>query len=93
MGEHGVKETKEAILALVVLGKFVADRLKDGVDMSDAMALVAKLSDEAFKAKVMAGVDGLDKVPVEIKDIKLAELFELAQVVPEILTLINQPAA
>ena len=85
MGEHGVKETKEAILALVMIGKFVADKAKDGLDFSDAMALGQKLLDEQFKAKVMAGVEGMEKIPMEMKDLKLAEVFELAQVIPEIL--------
>lgn len=80
-----VKETKEGILALVILGKFVAERLKDGIQMEDAAALVAKLGDEAFKAKVMAGIEGLDKIPDEVKNMKLADLLELAQVLPEIL--------
>lgn len=81
----GVKETKEGILALVVLGKFVAERLKDGVQMDDAAALVAKLGDEAFKAKVMAGIEGMEKIPAEVKDIQLAELLEIAQIIPDVL--------
>lgn len=93
MGEHGVKETKEALLALVLLGKFVADRLKDGAQIDDALALGQKLLDEEFKSKVMAGVDGIDKVPAEIKDLKLAEIFELAQVIPELLAILQKPAA
>ena len=92
MGEMSVKETKEAILALVVLGKFVADRLKDGADIGDALALGQKLTDEAFKSKVMAGVDGLDKVALELKDLKFAEVFELAQIIPEILVELQKPA-
>lgn len=84
--KYGVQETKEAILALVVLGKFVADRLKDGVQMDDAMALGMKLmSDESFKSKVMAGIQGIEKVPEEIKDIHLAEVLELAKIIPDIL--------
>jgi hypothetical protein len=49
------------------------------------MALGQKLLDEQFKAKVMAGVEGMEKIPMEMKDLKLAEVFELAQVIPEIL--------
>jgi urease gamma subunit len=90
MGEHGVKETKEAILALVIIGKFVADKAKDGLDFSDAMALGQKLMDEAFKAKVMAGVQGMELIPAEMKDLKLAEVFELAQVIPDIIAEIQK---
>jgi hypothetical protein len=85
-GKHDVKETKEAILALVVLGAFVADRLKDGVQLDDAMALGGKLaSDPEFKAKVMAGIDGMDKVPDEVSEIDLQDLIELAKVIPDVL--------
>lgn len=85
-GEHGVKETKEAIVALVVLGKFVAERLKDGVQLDDAFALGAKLVDGSdFKDKVLAGVQGLDIVGKEVKELDTADLLELLKVVPEIL--------
>jgi hypothetical protein len=88
--QHGIKETKEAILALVVLGKFVADRLKDGAGFDDALALGQKLSDQEFKAKVLAGVDGIDKIPAEVKDISLVEVFELAKLIPDILVEIQK---
>lgn len=88
----GIQETKEAILALVVLGKFVADRLKDGIGMDDAMALGQKLLDESFKAKVMAGINGADQVPAEIKDISMVEMLELAKLIPDILKELNLAA-
>lgn len=89
-GQQGVKETKEAILALVILGKFVADRLKDGVQLDDAVALGAKLMGDAdFKAKVMAGIDGIEKVPAEVGEIDLADLLELSKVIPDILVAIQ----
>lgn len=84
-GEVGVKETKEAILALVVLGKFVADRLKDGVDLADAGALVQKLSDEEFKTVVQAGIEGVEVVPKELGELDLADFLELAKVLPDVL--------
>ncbi len=84
--ELGVKETKEAILALVILGKFVAERLKDGAQLDDALALGTKLvGDAEFKAVVLAGVEGIDKVPAEIKDLSMVDALELAQVLPQIL--------
>ena len=84
--ELGVKDTKEAILAMVILGKFVAERLKDGAQLDDALALGTKLiGDAEFKEKVMAGINGIDKVPAEIKDLSMVDALELAQVLPEIL--------
>lgn len=88
-GLHGVQETKEAILALVVIGKFVADRLKDGVQLDDGMALLAKLVDEEFKAVVEAGVKGVELVPVEMGEIDLGDVLELAKVIPDVVAKIQ----
>lgn len=89
-GAHGVKETKEALLALVILGKFVADRLKDGVSFDDAVALAGALGvDGEFKSKVMAGVAGAEKIPAEVGEIDLADGLELAKVLPEMLSVLS----
>jgi hypothetical protein len=89
-GEHGVKETKEALLALVMLGKFVATRMKDGVQLDDAMALgTALLADGEFKTKVMAGISGIEMVPAEIKDMQAADLIEMCQVMPELIKILS----
>lgn len=81
----GIKESKEALIALVVLGKLVSERLKDGVQLDDAIAIGQKFADEAFKAKVMAGIEGVDKVKEELQDLNLFDLLELAKALPEIL--------
>lgn len=85
-GKYGVKETREGILALVVLGKFVADRLKDGVQLDDALALGQKLiADPKFKDVIAAGVQGADQIPKEVSELDLADGLELAKVIPDIL--------
>lgn len=81
-----VKETKQALVALVILGKAVAELAKDGLDLSDAVALGSKLvSDSAFRDALVEGVKGLDKVPEEIKDIAASEALELLGAVYEAL--------
>lgn len=86
----GIKETKEALIGAMVLGVFVAARLKDGAQLDDALALGQKfVGDAEFKAKVMAAIEGIDKVPAEVKDISFAEILELAQVMPELLAAIK----
>ena len=81
-----VKETKQALVALVILGKAVAAAAKDGLDLSDAVALGSKLvSDSAFRDALVEGVKGLDKVPEEIKDIAASEALELLGAVYEAL--------
>lgn len=75
-----VKESKEAIIALAAIGKVVIDLAKDGVDFGDAVALGSKLvTDEKFRAKVTAGVQGIDKIPAELKDIAASEALDLIE--------------
>ena len=85
MEKAGIKETKEAVLGLVVLGAFVAERLKDGAGMDDLSALVLKLLDADFKAKLEAAVTGMNKIGEEVSDISLSEAIELIGLLPEIL--------
>ena len=77
-----VKESKEALVALVALGKAVAVLAKDGLDLGDAIALGSKLiSDEKFRAKLAAGVQGLDQIVPELKDIAASEALELIEAI------------
>ncbi len=74
----GILETKQALVAILTLGKFVADRAKDGLDWDDAGALVSKfVLDAEFKGVVNAAVVGLDAIPEELGDIDLQEAVEL----------------
>ena len=80
----GIMETKETLLALLTLGKFVALRAKDGLDLGDAVALVEKfVLDAEFKSVLEAGVKGLDAIPAELKDIEAGEALELAALLIE----------
>ena len=77
-----VKESKEALIALVALGKAVAVLAKDGLDLGDAVALGSKLiGDEKFRAKLAAGVQGLDQIVPELKDIAASEALELIEAI------------
>ena len=81
-----VKETKQALVALVLLGKTIAAAAKDGLDLSDAVALGSKLvSDEKFREALVEGVKGIDQVPAELKDIAASEALELLGAVYEAL--------
>ena len=92
-GQYGVKETSEGLLALVVLGKFVADRLKDGAQLDDALALGQKLiADGEFKSVVTAGVEGADKIPAEVGELDVADMLELAKVLPAVLAVLGKAA-
>ena len=81
-----VAQTKQALVALVLLGKAVAVAAKDGLDLSDAVALGSKLvSDEKFREALVEGVKGIDQVPAELKDIAASEALELLGAVYEAL--------
>ncbi len=83
-GQHGVKETGEALLALLKLGKFVAKRLEDGADLGDALALYNKLtSDGEFRNVFNAGIEGYQKIAGEVSEIDLMDALELAKLIPE----------
>ena len=81
-----VAQTKQALVALVLLGKTIALAAKDGLDLSDAVALGSKLvADEKFREALVEGVKGLDQVPAELKDIAASEALELLGAVYEAL--------
>ena len=74
----GIKETKEALIAANEVSLFICEKLKDGIQFSDATDFYSKVtSDEAFKAKVMAGYDKYQEIPVEVKDIDAGEGLEV----------------
>lgn len=88
MEEKGIKELKEAVKGVVVLGTFLIKRLKDGIDWDDAEALFKKLTqDEEFKKILKEAVDKADQIPAEVKDVSLLEGVELIQ---ELITLIPE---
>jgi len=74
----GTKETKEALVALLAISKFVASRMKDGVGADDGFALIQKLTtDTAFKALIDKAVENYKLIPAEVKDLSFAEALEL----------------
>lgn len=86
-----MKETKEALLALVTIGKFVSDRLKDGVQLDDAVALgQALLLDGQFKSIVESGYKDMDKIDDEFKDFNLSKALELVQAIPELVAILQK---
>lgn len=89
-----MKDTKEALIALALIGKLVLDRTKDGVQLDDAIALgQALLVDSAFKTAVQAGVADYEKIAEEFKDFNLIKGLDLMQVVPELVKILQAPPA
>jgi hypothetical protein len=81
-----VHESKEALVSLIVLGKYAASLAADGLDFSDLGSLVAKIvSDAKFREVLEAGVKGLDRIPEELKDLKPEEALELVAAIVDAL--------
>ena len=79
----GVKETKEALIAINAITLFLVKRFKDGVDVADAFAIIKKVAtdeDPEFKALIAAGYDNYKAIKVEAKDIDGGEALELVDV-------------
>jgi hypothetical protein len=88
-----MKETKELLLALAMVGKLVVDRVKDGVDLSDAAAVAqALLVDGELKAAVELAIKDIDKIDDELKDFSVAKGLELAQVIPQLIEVLQKKA-
>lgn len=76
------KETKELLIAIYLVGLFVVQRLKDGYQKEDLDALVAEMmGDQEFRATVMSGIEGVDKIPAEVKTMAFPEYLDLAKAV------------
>jgi hypothetical protein len=83
----GIQETKEAIKGIAELLVVVKDLAKDGIDLSDAVALGSKIvSDEAFRGALIKAVQGAQNIPAEIKDLDAAEVGELLGVIANVLS-------
>lgn len=74
----GVKDIKDVLKAVNLLSIFIIKQVKNGVDMTDATALVAFLMASENQAILKDAVAGISNLPAEIKDLSLGEGLELA---------------
>lgn len=76
-----VKETKEALIGVNEVSLCLAEKFKDGVQVTDFTEFYAKVTaDEDFKNKVKAAYENYKAIPDEVKDIDAGEGIELAVV-------------
>lgn len=77
----GIKETKEALVAVLSLSAVMAEKLKDGAQLSDAVEVWAKFqSDEAFKSQLIIAWENAKAIPGECQDIDMSEALEILMV-------------
>ena len=88
---ESVKETKEALVGMLKVAQMLAVVFKDGVQAQDFAVIMTKImADEALKQAMVEAYNGVDKVGAEMKDLSLAEAFELLQAgMPEVLKLVE----
>lgn len=81
-----VKETKEALNALVTLIAEFKKLAGDGIQLGDFVAIVDKYNtDAAFKKVVDDGVAGAELIAQELSKLNLFDGFELLRFVPELM--------
>jgi hypothetical protein len=73
----GINDLKEVLKAVNLLSIFIIKQVKNGIDMSDATALVAFLMASENQAVLKDAVAGIGSLPAEIKDLSLAEGLEV----------------
>lgn len=79
--KFGIKETKEALIGVNEVSLCLAEKFKDGVQVTDFTEFYAKVTSDAdFKAKVQAAYENYKAIPDEAKDIDAGEGIELAVV-------------
>ena len=85
-----MKDTKELAVGLVAIAALLAGAFKDGVQVADLGAILAKIeSDEVLKAKLVAAYADIELVKVETQDVTPGEVLEvIAALVPEIQNLL-----
>lgn len=85
-----MKETKEAVIGILVLGKLIAEVLKDGPQITDAVTLFAKLQEPEIKAKVDAALADINLVQGEVEKGKASDYIDLLiGVLPELKAIVE----
>jgi hypothetical protein len=76
-GQHGVKETKEALIAAAHIGPMLIKQFKDGAQLADAVAIANALQTEPLKSMLAEAVDKANLIPVEMKELDIQDGAEL----------------
>lgn len=74
---EGIKETMEALQAVNALSIELFKAAKDGLGVGDAVKIA---SNPEIIAKVVAAVEGVGKIPTELKDLDAIETQQLVAV-------------
>lgn len=73
-----MKDTTEAIKAVLMITKFVAEALQDGAQLHDIPDVVAKCMKAENAAVIKLGLEGISNVPGEFKAMGIADVMQLS---------------
>lgn len=80
--EIDIKETKELLKAIEILGVTGLEAAKDGISADDALVIVTKLATN-YKA-ILDGFTGLEKIKAELEDLDKSEVIEIIGAIYEL---------
>ena len=81
MSMHGIKETEEALEAILLLGLMFWKSFHDGFQVDDLGALWDTYKhDDDFNEAMGNAFDGYKNIPAEVKDLQLDEAIALSAV-------------
>jgi hypothetical protein len=73
-----MQQTKEALVGIVALAKEIVELSKDGLQPADVVVLASKVaSDEVFRNKLLAAVQGLEQIPAELNPVTVEKVIDL----------------
>jgi hypothetical protein len=79
---HGTKELQEAIEASMELLGYILELAQDGLTIGDGFDIAQRIAtDDAFRGKMLVAMDGMSKIPDEIKDLDMNESVALSMVI------------
>ena len=78
----GIKETKEAVIGMMTVGRLVSSVTKDGVQLQDFGTVIKHYNENPeFKKAVDEAYEGFDLIGAEVADLDFKECIELGMVV------------
>lgn len=75
--EYGIKETREAVLAIFAVVRLVYSIAKDGITTGDAWTLLSAFMDYNFRTVLNSGIQGANLIKYEVTNLSAEERSEL----------------
>lgn len=84
------KETIEVLKCLIKIAALMGEQFKDGMQATDLVPIIAKMSQDPMRSMLLEAYNGADKIPSEIKEASIVEDIQMiAALWPELQDLIK----